>query len=118
MEGLSWDWIALMATAPPLLAALAAFPIWRTGQTILGSLAGTAVIFGAALALILRESTAVNRVIQGCLDAGYTCWPHPGAFVRYAIYACMGLVEVFGLFMLGLRVEERARRRRYAPEWR
>jgi hypothetical protein len=55
---------------------------------------------------------------QACFEAGTVCWPEPTAFTRFAIYAFIGLVEVFGLFSLSLVVEERVRRRGYAPEWR
>ena len=118
MNGLSWRWIALMLTAPPLVGVLVAFPIWRTSQIILGNLVGTGVIFGAALTLILREYVELDRLARRCLDAGSMCWPEPSAFTRYAIYAFMGLIEVFGLFALSLRVEARIRNRNYAPEWR
>jgi len=116
--GLSWGWIALMATVPLAAGLFVAWPIWRIRQPILGNLAGTGVIFASALALILRESAEVDRVTSACLDAGVTCWPDPSAFTRYAIYASIGLVEVFVLFLLSLKVEERIRRRNYAPEWR
>jgi hypothetical protein len=115
---LSWRWVALMLTAAPAAGALVAYLIWRSGQIILGNLAGTAVIFGAALALMLRESVDLNQMTQRCLDAGYTCWPEPSAFTRYAIYAFIGLIEVFSLFLWSLRVERRIRNRSYAPEWR
>jgi hypothetical protein len=115
---LSWRWIALMSIAPPLVAALVAFPIWRTKQMILGNLAGSTVIFSSAMAMILRESIDVERVTRACLDAGFTCWPDPSAFTRYAIYATIGLVEVFALFSVSLKVEEKIRQRAYAPEWR
>lgn len=107
-----------MATAPPLAGALLAYPCWRKSEMILGNLAGTAVIFGAAVALIVRESVELNRVSQACLDAGYTCWPAPSAFTRYAIYAFIALAEVVILFSVSLKVEERRRNRHYAPEWR
>jgi hypothetical protein len=75
-------------------------------------------IFGAAFVLILRESVELQRVTQACLDAGTVCWPEPSAFMRYAIYAVIGLIEVFALFTFSLKVEERIRNRAYAPEWR
>src|SRR5262249_723782 len=115
---LSWSWIALMATAPPIVGVLVAMPIWRTKQIILGNLAGTAVILGTAVALILRESAEIAQVTQACLDAGQTCWPEPSAFIRYAIYASIGMLEVFSLFLFSLRVEANMRNRSYAPEWR
>jgi hypothetical protein len=115
---LSWRWIALMATAPPIVGLLVAYPCWTKGQPILGNVAGTAVIFGVALALILRESAELDRIGRECLNAGYYCFPSPSAFSRYAIYAFIALVEVFALFTLSLRVEEKIRRRGYDPEWR
>ena len=107
-----------MATGPPVVATLVAIPIWRTKQMILGNLAGTTVIFGSSMAMIVRESIEVARVTRQCLDAGFTCWPNPSAFTRYAVYAGIGLLEVFALFTYSLRVEQQIRNRRYAPEWR
>jgi len=118
MTELSWRWIALMLTAPPVAGLLVAWPFWRKSEMILGNLAGTVVIFAAGVVLIVRESIELNAVIAGCLDAGYTCWPVPSAFVRYAIYAAIVLVEVVILFSWSLRVEQRMRNRHYAPEWR
>jgi hypothetical protein len=115
---LSWFWISLMLIAPPAVGVLVAYPCWRKHEVILGNIAGTLVIFGAALAMILRESVEIDRRTRGCLDAGFTCWPQPSAFARYAIYAAVALIEVFALFGWSLRVEHRIRRRHYAPEWR
>jgi hypothetical protein len=115
---LSWPWIVLMATAPPLMGVLVAFPVWRTKEIVLGNLAGTAVIFGAAVALILREFVELDGLTKRCLDSGITCWPNPSVFTRCAIYASIGLIEVFALFTLSLKVEDRIRKRERAPEWR
>jgi hypothetical protein len=115
---LGWRWIVLMLTVPPVVGGLVAWPCWQKREMILGNLAGTIVIFAAAIAMIVRESLELNRVIQQCLDAGYTCWPVPSAFVRYAIYAFIALAEVVALFTWSLKVEERMRNRHYAPEWR
>ena len=118
MTELSWRWIALMLTAPPVAGVLVALPFWRKSEMILGNLAGTIVIFAAGVALIVRESIELNAVIAGCLNACYTCWPVPSAFVRYAIYAAIALIEVVMLFSWSLRVEQQMRNRHYAPEWR
>src|SRR5262245_45600162 len=109
MTELSWRWIALMCTAPPAAGLVIAVVVWRTNQVILGNLAGAAVIFGSALALILRESAEIDRVTRACVQAGYTCWPDPAAFTRYAIYAFIGLLEVFAVFILSLRFERAVR---------
>lgn len=118
MTALNWQWIALMATAPGIVGVLLAWTCWRKTEIILGNLAGAAVILGFAFALIFRESAEVDRVTRACLDAGYTCWPVPTAFIRYAIYAAIGFLEVVALFMASLSVERRIRNRHYAPEWR
>jgi hypothetical protein len=115
---LNWLWIALMMTAPPAVGLLVAYPLWRQRQMILGNVAGTMVIFASGIAAILREYTEIDRATRACLDAGFTCWPQPSAFARYAVYAALALVEVFALFAYSLAVEARIRNQAYAPEWR
>jgi hypothetical protein len=118
VSGLSWDWIAVAATLPPLGGALVAYPIWRWNQPMLGNLAGTSIIFGSAIALIMREHLELDGQVQACLQQGFTCWPDPAPFTRYALYASIALVQVMALFALSLKVELTLRRRGYAPEWR
>ena len=59
-----------------------------------------------------------QNILQACLDAGEFCWPVPSEFTRFAIYAFIGLAEVFALFSLSLFFEKKLRDRDYAPEWR
>ena len=107
-----------MATLPPIIGLAVAYPCWTRRQPVLGNLAGTAVIFGAALALILRESAELDAIGRRCIDAGYYCFPTPSAFSRYAIYAFIALFEVFALFTISLGVEQKIRRSGYDPECR
>jgi hypothetical protein len=118
MHGLNWHWISIELIAAPLLGLLVAFPFWRKGGMIFGNIVATALIFGWAFALIFREHIEIDRIVRQCLDDGFVCWPEPGAFTRYAIYAFIALFEVCGLFSLSLVVEKRLRDRDYAPEWR
>jgi hypothetical protein len=118
VTGLSWNWIALMGSVPLVVGLIVAYPFWRRSEAIFGNIIGTGVIFSAAFAMIWREHLQIDQVVQQCLDAGTTCFPEPAAFTRFAIYCFIALVEVFIVFMLSLRVEERVRRRDYAPEWR
>jgi hypothetical protein len=83
-----------------------------------GNIVGTVIVFGSAIGLILREYAEIDRLTQACFDAGTVCFPVPSAFARFAIYAFIGLAEVIALFSLSIVVEDRARRRQYAPEWR
>ncbi len=117
VNGLSCHWISLQLAVPPVVGVLLAYPFWRKSQPIFGNIVGTAVIFTSAFGLIFREYAEIDLMVQACLDAGRTCFPEPSAFARFAIYAFIALLEVFGVFYLSLRVEERDRRRQYAPEW-
>ena len=119
MDELSWGWILLMILVPLPCGMLLAAPLWRRREMFLGNLAGSLVIFGTALALIVRESVQLDVLRARCFAAGFlVCWPTPSAFTRYAIYASIGLVEVVILFTGSLTVERRLRERGYAPEWR
>ena len=92
--------------------------MWRTGQFVLANIVGSTVIFATAVGMIFREHTELTAITSACLDAGYTCWPQPSAFMRFAIYAAIALTQVVLLFLVSLRVESRLRDRAYAPEWR
>jgi hypothetical protein len=118
VTGLHWNWILVGATVPPVIALLVAFPFWWKEQPLFGNLVGTAVLFGSAFALIMREHVLLTGMITACLDAGLPCFPDPPAFHRYAIYSFIALFQVIALFSLSLRVEQRRRRRGYSPEWR
>jgi hypothetical protein len=118
LQGLNWSWILLGLTAPMAAALLLAWPVWRSGQPILGNLVGTAVLFGSAVGLIMREQTELDRIVQACIEQGTTCWPAPAAFTRFAVYAFVALGQVILLFTLSVSVEDRHRRKRHAPQWR
>ena len=115
---LNWLWIAIAVTVPMLAGLLVAWPIWLTSQPILGNIAGSIVIFSAAIGFIMREHAELDRIVQACIEQGTTCWPTPSAFTRFALYAFIGLAQVIALFTISISVETRQRRRAYAPEWR
>lgn len=118
MNELNWSWIVVALTVPIVAGGLVAYPFWRMGQPIFGNIVGAAVIFGAAIALIMREHIQLDRVVQACIDQGTTCFPEPSAFTRFAIYAFIGLFQVAALFTISIAADTRFRRRGYAPEWR
>src|SRR5581483_5006564 len=70
MNGLNWFRIGLMVFAPMPFAILVAIPLWRRTEPILGNLAGTAVIFGTAIVLILKESIELDQLTNDCLESG------------------------------------------------
>ena len=73
------------------------------------------MIFGAALALIIRESVEIDRLGRAPASTPATLLPLPSAFSRYAIYAFIALFEVFALFTVSLSVEQRVRREGTIP---
>jgi hypothetical protein len=118
VEGLNWPWILLAVMLPLPIALLVAWPIWRSGQTVLGNLAGTGVLFGTAVVLMMREHAELVRIVQACIEQGITCWPTPSAFTRFALYAFVALAQVIVLFTISISVEDNRRRKRFAPQWR
>ena len=117
-QGLNWHWIAIQSTTAPVLALLLAVPFWRKSEMIFGNIVGSGLVLGWAIVLILLEYIEVDRSVQACIDASTTCWPEPSAFARFAIYASIGMAEVFLIFTISLAVERRISNRNYAPEWR
>jgi hypothetical protein len=118
VDGLNWPWILVALLLPMPVALLLAWPIWRAGQPILGNLAGTGVLFGSAVALMMREHAELDRVVQACIEQSITCWPTPSAFTRFAVYAFIALAQVILLFTISISVEHNQRRKGFAPEWR
>ncbi len=118
MNGLNWFWVAAAALVPSVVGVAVAAPFWTKNQPVFGNIVGSAVVFGGAVALILRERLELDRLALECLDRGVVCWPVPSAFARFAVYAFIALFQIIALFSISLRVEHKIRRRGYAPEWR
>jgi hypothetical protein len=117
---MDWMWVVLAATVPLLPAFAVAWPLWRKGVAdSMGAIAGSAVILVAVVGFVAREFGEVHAAARTCDELEKLCHFRPDAFSRYAIFAAIGMAQVFLNFGIGLIVEERQRRNRdYAPEWR
>jgi hypothetical protein len=105
-------WIGAAVVVPIVVALLVAAPLWiiRVGDD-LGSVAGAGVVLLFTVAFIAREYGEVEAVTRRCLEASVGCRFAPQPFTRYAIFGAVGMCQVFLLFVTGLTVEERLRRR-------
>lgn len=119
MDHLNWYWVTISLIVPPLAGGLVALPFWRKNQAIFGNIFATVIIFSAAFGMIMREHIELDHLVQACLESAQEVFsPEPGAFARFSVYAFIALFQVIVLFSLSLKVDERMRRRGYAPEWR
>ena len=116
---MNWFWIAVAATVPLALGFLVSWPFWRKGMTTFGASVGAGFIFMAGAALIGREFTELERLTEACLaETGYDCVFSPSAFARFAVYACIALVQVFILFDASIAADRRNYRRQFPSEWK
>jgi hypothetical protein len=115
---MAWSWIVVAIVVPMVIGLAIACPfwLWKANDSIGSILAGGAV-FVACLTFIGREYIQVQRVTNACLEAGRVCAFKPEPFTRFCIYGFIALLQAFVLFVVGLSIEERIRRRDYASEW-
>lgn len=108
-----FHWRAIgLAFAVPLLAGLGLCVfLWRGADSTVGSAIGAGVVFAVILALFTREWVAFERLRETCAAARVLCAVYPYDLIRYTLIGFIGFVDVAILFLLGLRVEERRRRR-------
>ena len=111
-DSLNISWIVVAAIVPLGVAILAARPLWlkRVSDEV-GTMAGAAIVLAFSIGRIAREFGHVLTVSTACLELQVVCRFVPEPFTRYAIYAGIGMAQVFALFLIGLSVEERLRRR-------
>jgi hypothetical protein len=115
---MSWFWIVVALTVPTGLAILVTLLYSVKGDPMIGAILGSGVVFASCVGLIGREYVELARLSQNCLAAGIGCPVYPEPHMRFGIYASIALLEVFAVFLLSLWLEERNRRRTFAPEWR
>lgn len=112
-------WIAIAVVVPFAAALAVASPFWRkVTRDPVGTIAGCFVVFGFAVALVGRELVHLQGFTSQCVALEVACSYHPEPFTRFFIYGTIALVQVFALFVIGWRVEDRIRQSAVAPEWR
>ena len=118
IDVMPWSSIVVAVVLPIAIGLLIALPFWmRNANDSVGSILGAGAVFVACLTFIGREYIHVQRATNACLEAGRVCAFRPEPFTRFCIYGFIALAQAFVLFVAGLSIEERIRRRSYASEW-
>jgi hypothetical protein len=105
-------WVAAAAVVPLVAGMLTSAPLWRRRvRDDMGSIAGVGVVLFFVVTFIAREYGEIVDTEARCVVSGIGCHFHPEPFTRYVIFASIGLVQTFAIFITGLIVDERLRRR-------
>jgi MFS family permease len=106
---MSGFWLGAAFVAPTIAGLLVAIPLWALARdSTMGSAIATVVIMMAVLTLFGREFIEVHRIRAECPS----CIVRPRDFTRYSIIGIIGAVDMTLVFLIGLRLDERRRRRR------
>ena len=98
--------------ATPVLFLLGATLLWwRQRDALIGNVVGAGLIGICVLLFIWREYLELGQVRAACGEQNIACRFRPTDFNRYAIYGAIRFAQVMAVFVIGLSVEERARRR-------
>jgi hypothetical protein len=92
---------------------LGAWLLWRKNQHDVGNVVGSGIIFLIAIGCFGVELVRVLRVTTACEAAGAVCVMSPGPLVRFMVFGVIAFVQVAILYAVGMRFQERTRRREY-----
>jgi hypothetical protein len=94
-------------------------PLWLKHQYIIGVSIGTGVVFAGALLMVGMEYTELERLRQACVQSNVPC---PSvrtgdAFVRFASYGLIAMIQSFVVFVVSGWFEDRARNQPFDSRW-
>lgn len=104
---MSWVHILIALGLPTGLGLLAAWPLWRFKQFIVGNAVGAGVAFAIVVGLIGIAFVTQQRENQQCIQGLIACVSRVDAHMPFLIYAFIGIVDACAIFWVGLVVEER-----------
>jgi hypothetical protein len=117
--GLHWGRILAASLLPLAVALPAAALAWRRQLTLTGYVVGLAILLVGAITFASMEFGDAFHYRLLCEAAGTPCrLSSPSDFIKISTYGIIGFVQIGMLFLIGLRVEERARLRDVDPPWR
>lgn len=104
---MSWLQILVALAMPTALGLLAAWPLWRWKQFVVGNAVGAGVAFALTIALIGLLYVAQERENEQCIAGLIHCVSRVNAHMPFLTYAFIGIVDACVIFWIGLMVEER-----------
>jgi len=106
-------WRILLAfVIPTLLGVVVGKVLWGSDDAMMGNVVASGVILALILLFFAGEYIEIARFQTACVDAHTPCKLRLGAHNRYFLFAFIGFIDVAVVYGMGLRHEERARRRK------
>lgn len=116
---ISWQWVTASVVVPFAVALAVAWPLWkRPSRDPVGSVAGAGVALAFAVAFVGREFIHVQSVTNQCIKLETLCHFTPEPYTRFFLYVGVAMLQTAVLFLIGARLEDRARESEMATEWR
>ena len=104
---MNWLQILITLALPTGLGLLAAWPLWRYKQIVVGNAVGAGVAFALVVGLIGIAFVAQQRDNQQCIAGLIHCVSRVDAHMPFLVYALIGMVDACAIFWIGLIVEQR-----------
>jgi hypothetical protein len=104
---MTWGEVFVALTLPAGLGLLAAWPLWRWKQFIVGNAVGAGIAFVLTIGLIGLSYVTQQRENEQCAAGLIHCVSRVDAHMPFLLYALIGIVDACAIFWLGLIVEER-----------
>lgn len=104
---MGWDQLLVAFVLPTLLGRLAAWPLWRRRQWIVGNAVGVGVLFTTVIFLIGSAYVEQQRANQDCVAGLIPCVSRVDAHMPFLTYALIAMIDACLLFWWALKAEER-----------
>lgn len=114
---MNWTEILIALALPTGLGLLAAWPLWRWKQIVVGNAVGAGVAFALTIGLIGLSYVAQQRENEQCAAGLIHCVSRVNAHMPFLLYAFIGVLDACAIFWIGLIAEERQAPKtwQYAP---
>jgi hypothetical protein len=119
LRDINWDLIWLASVLPILVSLAVAWPFWKSGRFIIGTVAGLAVVLVSCLIFGFAEYADALKFRYWCAETNTPCKPTgSGDFLRIAVFAFIAMLQAMLLHVISGMKEHRTDRAGYDAGWR